>query len=98
MFFGDNYSGDVQAPSQNPNWDGIAILEELITLYPQEYANIEKNSPLSPIDADLFSTDKYWSNYFIHNNKKNYFVSEMSKSARYAIPLIKHISHIMDWE
>ena len=77
MFFGDGYPGDVHAPAQNPNWDSIAILEELILYYPEEYKAIESDSPLSPIDPDLYTTSKFWSNYFTQGTpvKKNYFVN-----------------------
>ena len=77
------------------------VIEEC-TWCGDEYEQIEESSPLARVPANLVPNTAYWgADHFVHdtaNPKKNYFVSEVAKSARYAIPLIKHVSHIMDWE
>lgn len=77
VYFGDQYVSDVRAASQAEGWESIAILEEL-TNYTQEFAEIEKNSPLPSIPCELTPTQAYWGqDHFIHdrsNPKKNYFV------------------------
>ena len=49
------------------------------------------------VDARLIPHNaNYWGpSYFMHDNKKNYFVSEVEKVSRYAVPFIKNIKYLM---
>ena len=97
-YLGDHYVGDIHYANKLPCWDGIAIIEELATVG-EEYKEIEKRTPLKPLDLKLVPTTKYWGDYFIHSvhlPKRNYFVHELSKNARYAVPLARHITNFID--
>jgi len=97
-YLGDHYVGDIHHCSKIDGWDGIAIIEELSTVG-EEYKEIEKKTPLKPLDLKLVPTQKYWGDYFLHsktNPKRNYFVHELSKNARYAVPLVRHITNFID--
>lgn len=52
------------------------------------------------IDPRLFKYEEYWgANYFYEISektgsvKKNYFISQLEKHARYALPLVKNIKY-----
>ena len=98
-YLGDQYTSDAHHASTVDNWHSIVVMEEL-SFATDEYHEIEESSPLGRVDLNLINYSKYWGEcYFTHNKsepKKNYFVQKVSESARYAVPLIKHISHLMD--
>lgn len=79
---------DVHASSQCASsdlvqWDAIAVIEEL--------ALFDKS--LEKVDADHVLTHSYWGpNYFMNEDGiKNYFISEVEKVARYALPFVYNI-------
>ena len=50
------------------------------------------------LTAGVIPYTKYWGDYFIHDAakpKRNYFVHSMSKNARYAVPLLRHIANFV---
>ena len=65
----------------------------------EEYKEIEKRTPLKPVDLKLIPFKKGQSDFFIHSKeqpKRNYFVHELSKNARYMVPLVRHITNFID--
>jgi hypothetical protein len=96
-FFGDQYTSDVHwSNCAHPNWHGIAIIEEMMF-----QPDFEESDHLDPIDPKLIPYTKYWGDcYFIHskaNPKKNWYVDMVSKNARYAVPLVRHITNFIDY-
>jgi len=77
-----------------PQWDGIAVVEELM-LAGEDYAKIEEACPLPKLDPKLIPYDKYWGDYFQGGN--NYFVSKLSENSRYAVPLVRYIVNMVDF-
>ena len=107
VYFGDNYWSDVISaakfnpyPEQSgraPNWDGIAIIEEMHTF---DQSLNDENNP------NLLDTERYWGSYFTDDvpegtdstrlvQKRNFFVAETEAYARYALPHIRNISAFM---
>jgi hypothetical protein len=66
-----------------------------------DFKEIEDASPFAPVNHGLINYDKYWGqNYFIHseqNPKKNWYVDQVSKNSRYAVPMVRHITNFMDY-
>ena len=100
VMIGDQYTSDVTIPQTLPNWEGIALIEEMV--FDDEYLTIERFNPLNYIlDHHLPGYSKYWGdNYFIQmvnsNPVRNFFVNEVQSRSRYALAAIKDIAHIMD--
>ena len=72
-FFGDQYISDVHASSTNANWDGFAVIEELL-FYNMDLAE--------GIDPRILSYEEYWGpHYFFDDDpktgkaKRNYFIA-----------------------
>ena len=65
-------------------WDAIAVIEEL--------ALFDKS--LEHRDPDHVLTHEYWGpNYFVSaEGTKSYFISEVAKVARYALPFVYNIN------
>jgi len=65
-----------------------------------EYKVIEEASPFAPMDLRLPTYAKHWGDDFmIHSEedpKKNFFTSHACESARYAVPLVRHITNMID--
>ena len=89
-FFGDQYITDVYSSSLHPNWDGIAVVEELL-LYDDSYAEgvDPEMIPLSPLWGGDYFLDKDEAG----NIKRNYFIAQLEDCARYMLPLVKNIKH-----
>lgn len=97
-YFGDHFWSDVHASATykqdgKPKWDSIAVIEELYWF--DKTASEGK-------EAHLLSMDRYWgSNFFFDDHPsqaepvKNYFVGEVEKVARYAVPFLKNISRLV---
>ena len=98
-FFGDQYTNDAFFAQQLPGWDGIAVIEELSHAGP-DYEEIEKSSPIGRVETNLYKYSPIWGeDYVLHSleaPQPNYFVYHTSERTRYAVPLIKHITHLMD--
>ena len=95
-FFGDQYTSDVHwSNGAHANWHGIAVIEEM--MFQEDFEGV---SHLEPLDHQLIPYTKYWGEcYFIHSKddpKKNWYVDQLSKNARYAVPLIRHINNFID--
>lgn len=71
------------AASEHVTWEAIAVIEEL-ALFDK---TLEKQNP------DHVLTHKFWgANYFISDTGcKNYFVNEVARVARYALPFVHNI-------
>ena len=97
-YFGDHFWSDVHASatykqSDKPKWDSIAVIEELYWF---------DNQASEGKEAHLLSMDRFWGNNFFFDNHpsqtepiKNYFVAEVEKVARYAVPFVKNISRLI---
>lgn len=97
-YFGDHFWSDVHAagtfsPRDAPKWDSIAVVEE--------FWRFDKQSSCGS-DPRLLSNEMYWGdNYFLDQVPyqeapvKNYFVAEMEKVARYAVPFAKNIKQLI---
>ena len=77
--------------AQCEGWDAFAVIEEFMH-FDESYSE--------GVDPRLVRYDKYWGpNFFVEidgkRKKRNYFLSELEPSARYALPLIKNIKHWM---
>lgn len=74
----------------NDGWDSFAVIEEMLH-YDESYAE--------GVDPKIIKYDKYWGAHYFFEHfdngliKRNYFIAELEKSARYALPLIKSIKH-----
>jgi hypothetical protein len=102
-YFGDGYLSDIHATAQfnqkqqeqgnKAVWDCFAVIEE--------FNQIDKKYELGH-DAQLlpWAPERWGQSYFLHKNKdqeimRNYFVCELDKVARYALPFIKNIGEWM---
>lgn len=96
-YFGDHFWSDVHAASAhipaegNPKWDAIAVIEELY--WHDKWACEGK-------EAHLNDNSSIWGKNFFFDkvgNKqvKNYFVAEVEKVARYALPFLKNINRFI---
>lgn len=105
-YFGDHYLTDVyhtavarfcdKEDHMREKWDAIAIIEELF---------FHDKSLDMGLDPDMINSAPKWGgNYFweevpMPNGttrvKRNYFVSEVGKSARYAMPFVRNIAHLL---
>ena len=96
-FFGDQYITDVYSSSTNEDWDGFAVVEELMMF---------DNSFGDGVDPQLVKNDLYWGkdSYFVDQveegkrPKRSYFISQVEECARYLLPLMKNIRHWMPEE
>ena len=110
VYFGDHYWSDVHHGGNfNPfpgdshsdsKWDSIAVIEEM-----QEYDTRLNDGK----DPHLLKTERYWGpSYFFddvlaynwsgHRDpalRRNFFVSEVEKTARYALPFVRNMSHFI---
>jgi hypothetical protein len=64
-YIGDHFVGDVHYCNKREGWDGIAIIEELSKVG-DEYTEIEKRTPLKPMDLKLNDYSKIWGDYFFN--------------------------------
>ena len=110
-YFGDHFWSDVQAgatfvpqgfTSEQKKWDAIAVIEELW--------RFDNESSMGK-DPLLLDNSAFWGeNFFIDNTVpqeeqssteamtsavKNYFVAELEKVARYALPFVKNMEWLM---
>lgn len=74
-------------------WDTVAVIEEFSS-YERSYEH-QKNANLVP------HVHKFWSNsYFTENIEgkihKNYFVAQIEKQSRYAVPFLKNIDFLLN--
>ena len=68
-------------------WDPIAVIEELACHDP----SLEMGTSAQPVNWQQF----WGQNYFVGpSGRRNYFVAEMEKVARYALPFVKNISRM----
>lgn len=63
---------------------------------------MENSSPLeSRPELSAIPNTKYWGDYLIdskENPKRNYFVDQLQKNARYAVPLVRYIANFVhEW-
>ena len=64
-----------------------------------EFKTIEEGSPLPKLDLRLAPHAEQWGDYFLHtegNTKRNYYVLKVCESARYAVPMVRHIVNMID--
>ena len=74
---------DVHFSAQNKGWDSLAVVEELATFDRQLDGGID------PCAVD---TSEKWGAYFVHEcGRRNFFVGEIAKVARYALPYVRNI-------
>lgn len=81
---------DVYASHSNPNWQGIAVVEELLW-YDETFGE--------GIDHGLTKYDKYWGPHYFYENsvdgqsvKRNLILALLAENSRYWVPLIKNIN------
>lgn len=92
-FFGDHYMSDVHAAAKSKqvpgvSWDAFAVIEELA----QHDERLLQGQAKDWVDT----RDKWGANYFLEQTalglKRNYFVAEACKVARYALPYMRNIA------
>ena len=97
-YFGDEYVNDIHWANATPGWSAIATVEEMCMA--EDYGIVEANTALPPLDPQPIPTAEYWgSEFFLHskeNPKKNWYVDQLQNHARYAIPLLRHITNFMN--
>jgi hypothetical protein len=87
VYFGDHYMSDVHFSAQVPRWQSIAVIEEL---------GYEDSRLDDGIDPDSVNCSSKWGDYFLsESGHKNYFVSEVARVARYALPYVRNINLMM---
>lgn len=98
-YFGDHYWSDVlyggsflppaRDQQSTTKWDSIAVMEELY--YEHDPASRRVFYPQST-SPSLIDTRPFWGpNYFLDGSRRNYFVAEAERVARYAIPFARTI-------
>jgi len=101
-YFGDAYMTDIHATHQfsqklkshgnKASWEGIAVIEEL---------SAEDRSFEEGVSARLVPhNEKIWGKSYFYDDfegkvTRNFFVSEMDKVARYAVPFVKNIKYLL---
>ena len=100
-YLGDHYWSDVEASAKfkfkeggvTTMWDGIAVIEELY--YEQEPHQRQHLLPVGN-NPHLVDTRPYWGpSYFLEGTKRNYFVAEVEKVSRYAIPFVRNLKLLL---
>ena len=98
-YFGDHFWSDAHAsatfqpqgtPAQ-PKWDGIAVLEEMWWI---DNESSEGSDPLL-IDNSRFWGDSFFFDTVNNQQVRNYFMAELDKVARYAVPFVKNIKRLI---
>ena len=99
-YFGDHFWSDAYASStftpsgfsvEQPKWDGILVMEDL---WWQDNESSEGKDPMLNDNSAFFSN-----NFFVNEVNgaqiKDYYVAELEKTARYAVPFVKNISRLI---
>ena len=96
VFHGDQWVSDVHWSNSCESWDGIAVVEEFCAA--PDYEPISDSGPYkTKCEAGLTAYTKYWGDdFFTQDGKRNYYVTQMSKNARYAVPLLRHVANFID--
>lgn len=100
-YFGDHLRGDAWAGGNfvpqgfavpQPKWDSIAIIEDL---WWYDRDSSEGKDP-NLYDCSSFFGESYFSDTTATGEvTRNFFISELEKSARYAMPFLKNINRLM---
>ena len=97
-YLGDECVNDIHWANAAPGWDGIATIEEMCMA--EDYGYVEANSALQPLDPKQIPNAEYWgSEFFLHSTdepKKNWYLDQLQNHARYAIPLVRHITNFIN--
>ena len=99
-YVGDHFRNDVHfggsfQPNGGLKWDSIAVVEEMWRF---------DESSSEGRDPQLIDNSRYWGHNFFYDQQsvggseslvKNYFVGEIEKVARYAVPFAKNLKSLI---